>query len=74
MGHILLNCPNFAQEDAHNGISKLVRCSRTLVHREGMGRIPGETSNGVPGLQAIDVDQENDAQMYDQMEQDLIDL
>ena len=35
---------DFSQEEAHRGISKLVRSSKTLVHKKGMDVVPGQTN------------------------------
>ena len=42
--------PDFVQEEAHRGISKLVKSGITLVHKDGMDRVPGQTNDRVPDL------------------------
>ena len=38
------------EEEAHRGTSKLVRSCRTLVHRDGINRVLGQTSDRVSDL------------------------
>ena len=49
-GKFTLIGPDFAQEEVHSRISKLVRSGRTLVPREVMDKVPGQTNNGIPDL------------------------
>ena len=37
-------------EEACNGTSELVKSGKTLAHRNGMDRVPGQTRNGVSDL------------------------